>query len=292
MRSGSHHIRRGAGTGEAASPPSVQDVLTDSGQALPADEQKYHALFLAIDQCFALCELVRSADGHAVSWRYIKINPAFETESGLTRTQLEGKLRTEIGVDSDDQLVALYERVVDHNEAVSFQYLSTSSRRYEVTAFSCGGQLFGILSTPVSASRRFDETTPEGGMRQAFLLGLSDAVRPLLEPTVIQDVASRMLAEHLGVSRCYYAEYDEDAGSLTIHRDFVRAGLPSMRGVYPLSEVGPILETLRGGRPFMTRDWLTEGDPGPVPRAPETRPTVCGHIWSCRSPREGGCWVR
>ena len=68
------------------------------------------------------------------------------------------------------------------------------------------------------------------------MLGLSDAVRPLLDPTAIQDVVARMLAEHLGVSRCYYAEYDEDAGLVTIHRDFVRAGLPSMRGVYPMSD--------------------------------------------------------
>ena len=68
------------------------------------------------------------------------------------------------------------------------------------------------------------------------MLGLSDAVRPLLEPTAIQDVVARMVAEHLGVSRCYYAEYDEDAGLVTIHRDFVRTGLPSMRGVYPMSD--------------------------------------------------------
>jgi PAS domain S-box-containing protein len=268
VRSGSHDTRQGAGTGEAASHPSIRDILTNGGAALPQDEQKYRALFLAIDECFALCELVRGADGHAVSWRYLEINPAFEAESGLPRTQLEGKLQTEIGVDSDDQLVALYERVVDHNETVSFQYLSTSSRRYEVTAFSCGGELFGILSTRVGASRRFDETTPGSGTRQAFLLGLSDALRLLLEPTAIQDVASRMLAEHLGVTRAYYAEVDEEAGTVTIHRDFVRAGAPSMRGVYPMSEMPPIVvDILRRGQPFVTGDWLAEADPGPVPRA-------------------------
>jgi len=98
----------------------------------------------------------------------------------------------------------------------------------------------------------------ENGARQAFLLGLSDAVRPLLEPTAIQDVVARMVAEHLGVSRCYYAEFDEDAKTVTIHRDFVRCGQPSMRGVYQASEGEPIIEILRSGRPFMTRDWLTE----------------------------------
>ncbi len=116
-----------------------------------------------------------------------------------------------------------------------------------------------------SEQPRSDPDVPtDTGERQAFLLGLTDAVRPLLDPTAIQDVVARMLAEHLGVTRCYYAEFDEDAASLTIHRDFLRDGLPSMRGVYPLSEVGPIIEILRSGRPFMTSDWLAERSPPPA----------------------------
>ena len=107
----------------------MRDILSGCEALLQAGEQKYRALFRAIDESFALCQLVRGADGHAVSWRYLEINPAFEVESGIPRAQLEGKLRSEIGVDSDDQLLPLYERVVDRNETVTFQYLN-HSRRY------------------------------------------------------------------------------------------------------------------------------------------------------------------
>lgn len=264
MRSGSDDTRAGTVTGGSTSLSSVPDVLAPGEALLQAGEAKYRALFQAIDECFALCQLVRGADGHAVNWRYLELNPAFEAERGLPRAQLEGKLGSEIGVNSDDQLVPLYEGAVDRNETVSFQYLSSHSRRYEVTAFPCGGDLFGILSKRVVARPVFDEATPETGARQAFLLGLSDAVRPLIEPSAIQDVVARMLAEHLGVTRCYYAEYDEDAGLLTIHRDYARTGLPSIRGVYPTSDGGTIIETLRKGQAFMTKDWLAEPKPPPA----------------------------
>ncbi len=270
MRSGSQETTPGVVSGEGVAHVSVQDVLPESEAVLPGGEHKYRALFQAIDECFALCELVRDAAGCAASWRYLEINPAFETESGLPRSDLEGKLRSEIGVDSDDQLVPLYERVVDRRETVSFEYLSNNSRRYQVTAFSCGGQLFGILSKRVGQHhrQRLDEAMRESGSRQAFLLALSDALRPLLEPTAIQDAAARLLAQHLGVARCYYSECDEEAGTVTIHRDFVRDGGRSMRGVYSMTEMPPtVVGLLRAGRAFATKDWLGEGDPGPHARA-------------------------
>ena len=90
----------------------------------------------------------------------------------------------------------------------------------------------------------------ETGARQAFLLGLSDAVRPLLEPTAIQDVVARMLGEHLGAARVYYAQCDERAGTLTIHRDFVRDVGPSIRGAYSMEGTpAMVLDLLRSGRP-------------------------------------------
>ncbi len=130
---------------------------------------------------------------------------------------------------------------------------------------------------PGTGEATSDLDVPDGA-RQTFLLGLSDALRPLLEPTAIQDVAARMLGEHLGVARTYYAECDEEARTLTIHRDFVRHGGPSLRGVYPLAEMPPIVDILRSGRPFMTTDWLGESDPGSMFRARLAAFDMRGHL--------------
>jgi GAF domain-containing protein len=49
--------------------------------------------------------------------------------------------------------------------------------------------------------------------RQAFLLELSDALRPLADPGEIQNTAARVLGEHLRVSRAMYAEVEGAPGA-------------------------------------------------------------------------------
>ena len=44
--------------------------------------------------------------------------------------------------------------------------------------------------------------------RLAFLLQLNDALRPLRDPTAVQETAARLLGEHLGAGRVGYAEID------------------------------------------------------------------------------------
>jgi len=67
--------------------------------------------------------------------------------------------------------------------------------------------------------------------RQAFLLKLSDALRPLRHPLDVQEVASRLLGEHLGVNRVGYAEIDNR--EFLVRREYAR-------GVAPLARQGPV----------------------------------------------------
>ena len=56
------------------------------------------------------------------------------------------------------------------------------------------------------------ESLRESEARQAFLLHLSDALRPLSDPAKVQEQAARCLGEHLAANRCQYCEAlaDED----------------------------------------------------------------------------------
>ena len=65
--------------------------------------------------------------------------------------------------------------------------------------------------------------------RHAFLLRLSDALRPLSNPLDVQEVASRLLGEHLGVNRVGYAEIEDR--EYVIRREYAR-------GVAPLAGQG------------------------------------------------------
>lgn len=71
--------------------------------------------------------------------------------------------------------------------------------------------------------------------RQAFLLQLSDGLRTLQNPTEIQGEAGRLLGQRLRSDHTYYCEIDEASGYLLVARDFVREGVPTLAGRYPLA---------------------------------------------------------
>ena len=81
--------------------------------------------------------------------------------------------------------------------------------------------------------------------QQAFLLRLSDALRPLSNPLDVQEVASRLLGEYLGVNRVGYAEL-ENRGYV-VRREYAR-GVPPLAGQGPVGSFGAALRDayLRG----------------------------------------------
>ena len=60
--------------------------------------------------------------------------------------------------------------------------------------------------------------------RLEFLLRLNDALRPLSDPGEVQATAARLLAQHLGVTRVGYAEFD--GGEYKILREYTQGVAP------------------------------------------------------------------
>jgi signal transduction histidine kinase len=93
----------------------------------------------------------------------------------------------------------------------------------------------------VTTSRR-GPAIGESEQRQAFLLQLSDALRPLGDSGAIQSEASRVLREHLKAARVIYTDA-LDCGTLEVVVIDARPGLPELSGRrYTLSDFGPQLE--------------------------------------------------
>ncbi|HEU4577365.1 MAG TPA: ATP-binding protein [Polyangiaceae bacterium] len=78
--------------------------------------------------------------------------------------------------------------------------------------------------------------------RQALLLRLSDALRPLNDPQHMRQVAVRLLGEHLGLARAYFFNLDRDAEGGWAH--IIERGyqsnpaLPELVGHHPLKDFG------------------------------------------------------
>ncbi len=96
------------------------------------------------------------------------------------------------------------------------------------------------------------EALRENADRQAFLLRLSDALRPLADAHEIQATASRLLGEHLRANRVCYGETTDT--EVIVRRDYVD-GVPSMVGRYPKDSFGRVMtDRLRRGETLVVDD--------------------------------------
>jgi len=100
--------------------------------------------------------------------------------------------------------------------------------------------------------------------RQAFLLQLADALRPLTDAADIEQRVTHLLGERLTASRSYYAIFDLERGEAELLRDYCAHGVQSLVGVYRLQEFGQVLAPAMQGSTMLIED--VECHPG-LPRA-------------------------
>ena len=90
--------------------------------------------------------------------------------------------------------------------------------------------------------------------RQAFLLKLSDVLRPLSDPVGLQEAACRALGEHLRVDRAYYVEINNTTGLLRIGPNYLSGNQPSLEGDMLLSDYGWTVPILQSGEMIAVND--------------------------------------
>ena len=114
--------------------------------------------------------------------------------------------------------------------------------------------------------------------RDAFLVLLDDAIRPLTAADAIIATASRMLVTHLGADRCVHATFEPDGDAFTTASIELRAGLPALTGRWSLRDFGAAMIACFGvGLPSWSDD--VEADPILADvRAPYRRAGIRAHI--------------
>lgn len=111
------------------------------------------------------------------------------------------------------------------------------------------GAVLGILNEGLEVTDRI-----ELERRQDFLLRLSDALRPLADPTAIIRTSQRMLGEQLGANRVGYGEVDAGERYFTTTDNWT-AGMPSRHGVHDLAGFGAKVHgDLKAGIPLVIED--------------------------------------
>jgi signal transduction histidine kinase len=106
-------------------------------ERLRAAEERYGALFNAIDQGFCTIEVRFDESGRAVDYRFLEVSPSFERQTGITRG--EGRWMRDIAPDQDEHWFELYGAVATTGEPHRFESYSTPlGRWWSVYAFRIG----------------------------------------------------------------------------------------------------------------------------------------------------------
>lgn len=100
-------------------------------------------------------------------------------------------------------------------------------------------------------------TLRAGESEHAFLLRLSDDLRPLVEPDQIQAAACRLLARQLGAARAYFVEINEARGYGRVRQEYLAVDdAPSAVARYPLSTFAWMAPLYRQDRPVVVDDMM------------------------------------
>jgi PAS domain S-box-containing protein len=112
-----------------------------------------------------------------------------------------------------------------------------------------------VYSKNITERKKSEEALKKNTEQQAFLLKLSDAIRPLSNSLDVQVAITDIIRSAFQVDRCYYSILEADKA--IIQRESARAGLPSVVGVYETSKLPIFLRVVNAGRPFIVNDAKT-----------------------------------
>lgn len=119
------------------------------------------------------------------------------------------------------------------------------------------GKVVGILDTVSETT-----TTVFLARRLAVLDAISHTVANAADAETILTGTTQLVAEHLQVSNCAYADMDADEDGFTIRDNWVAPGSPSIIGHYSLAAFGETaVKCLRAGEPLVIHDNLRELPP-------------------------------
>ena len=165
-------------TGQVIGVSKVARDITERKQAEEAvrqSEARYRTLFDTLIEGFCTIEMIFDAGGKPVDYRFLEINPAFETQTGLHGAQ--GRLMRDLAPNHEAHWFELYGKIALTGEPAHFENEAKAlGRYYDVHAYRIGGpesRKVAILFNDITERKQAEQRLVE----QAELLNLAqDAI--------------------------------------------------------------------------------------------------------------------
>lgn len=199
---------------------------------LHESEQKYHAVFTSIDEGLCIIDVLRDANGDAIDYRFLEVNPAFERQTGLK--EVVGKRASDVAPGTEAHWIEALGEVASTGEPRRIEnYHEQTGRWYDAHASrldSAHGPVVSIVFNDITDRKLGEDTLRASEARQAFLLDLSDALRAESTASDIGAAATQLIARRLDANRCCIAQLSPQADRAWIEHEYKLPALPSIVG--------------------------------------------------------------
>ncbi len=136
----------------------AKDESKRAEEALQQSEQRYRLVFSEMLVGFALLEVVYDENGNPCDQRYLEVNPAFETHTGLPRDRVLGKTIRQVLPGIEPFWIETYGKVATTGESIHFEnYAQPLQRWFEVTAFRTHAGYLAVTFADITERKRAEE---------------------------------------------------------------------------------------------------------------------------------------
>lgn len=206
-----------------------QELIEVKDQLARQANDRYRTLFNSMDEGYILVEVIFDEQDVPVDILYLEANPAAVKMAG---TDLTGRHTSELDPDYERHWYEIFGRVartgVGERHELSARPLNIY---YDFYVFKPGAEKdnkVAAIYKDISGRKRREANA-------AFLLKLSDAMRPVADPLEVQSIAAKLLGKHLQASRVHYGEVNEACTHMFIHNDYTD-GIVSLTGSFRLHD--------------------------------------------------------
>lgn len=151
---------------------TIQDITNrkKAEEALKVSEEQFQDLFNTMREGFALAEIIVDKQGKPIDYRFIKINHAFEEQSGMDAKSSVGKTIKEIYPDIEPIWIERYGAVALTGKSIRFEdYNRNTKRYYDAVAFSPSKGKFAMLFKDITEKREATKQLAESEERYRTL---------------------------------------------------------------------------------------------------------------------------